>query len=180
MLPPGRQRTERCSYWACNGPAERHRRDTGKELIALQRANGGWGQTEQLPSDAYATGETLYALHETGMLATQPAYRRGVEYLAHAAPRTARGKLKRAQPGFSPTSKAAFRMVTISGFPTARPRGPSSHSHSPHNKVGRRKSEGDMVRSVRSRSPWISGRMKERELRSVSPYHVDSGIGSQA
>ena len=26
-----------------------------QELIALQRADGGWGQTNELPNDAYAT-----------------------------------------------------------------------------------------------------------------------------
>jgi len=40
-----------------------------------------WGQTDNLPSDAYATGEALWALHESGMPATDAAYRRGVNYL---------------------------------------------------------------------------------------------------
>ena len=53
-----------------------------KELIALQRADGGWAQTPYLASDAYATGQVLYALHETGYSsADDPAYRRGVEFL---------------------------------------------------------------------------------------------------
>jgi hypothetical protein len=35
-----------------------------------------------MESDAYATGEALYALHEGGGVpANDPAYRRGVEYL---------------------------------------------------------------------------------------------------
>ena len=37
-----------------------------KELIALQRPDGGWAQTPYLASDAYATGQVLYTLHETG------------------------------------------------------------------------------------------------------------------
>lgn len=52
-----------------------------KELLAKQRAEGGWGQTDHLAADAYATGEALWALHESGMAATDAAYRRGVEYL---------------------------------------------------------------------------------------------------
>ena len=52
-----------------------------RELIALQRTDGGWGQTENLRTDAYATAESLWALHDAGMLATDPVYRRGVEYL---------------------------------------------------------------------------------------------------
>ena len=55
--------------------------DRVKQLIALQRPNGGWGQTGNLASDAYATGELLYALNETGMAAIQTVYRRGVDFL---------------------------------------------------------------------------------------------------
>jgi ankyrin repeat protein len=53
-----------------------------KELIALQRPDGGWAQTPYLASDAYATGQVLYTLHETGFSsADDPAFRRGVEFL---------------------------------------------------------------------------------------------------
>src|SRR5947207_10237709 len=55
--------------------------DRVKQFAALQRADGGWGQTEALASDAYATGEALYALHEAGMAAADPVYRRGVDHL---------------------------------------------------------------------------------------------------
>lgn len=53
-----------------------------KELIALQRPDGGWAQTPYLASDAYATGQVLYTLHETGFSsADDPIFRRGVEFL---------------------------------------------------------------------------------------------------
>lgn len=52
-----------------------------KELIGLQRPDGGWAQTPYLASDAYATGQVLYTLHETGSSANDPAFRRGVEFL---------------------------------------------------------------------------------------------------
>ena len=53
-----------------------------KELIALQHSDGGWAQTPYLASDAYATGQVLYTLHETGYSsADDPAFRRGVEFL---------------------------------------------------------------------------------------------------
>ncbi|MBS1857315.1 MAG: ankyrin repeat domain-containing protein [Acidobacteria bacterium] len=52
-----------------------------RQLVARQRPCGGWGQTDDLPADAYATGEALYALHEGGMSPSDPVYRRGVEYL---------------------------------------------------------------------------------------------------
>ena len=53
-----------------------------KELTALQRPDGGWAQTPWLPSDAYATGQVLYMLQETGASAKNSAVvRRGVEFL---------------------------------------------------------------------------------------------------
>ena len=53
-----------------------------KELAAAQRADGGWSQLATMGSDAYATGEALYALNAAGnMAATHPVYRKGVKYL---------------------------------------------------------------------------------------------------
>ena len=52
-----------------------------RKLAALQREDGGWGQTPDLPSDAYATGQALYTMHELGVPVNDPAYRRGVQYL---------------------------------------------------------------------------------------------------
>lgn len=51
-------------------------------LIQLQRADGGWGQLAGLDSDAYATGQSLYALLEGAQLpANHDAIRRGLDYL---------------------------------------------------------------------------------------------------
>ncbi|HWC98437.1 MAG TPA: ankyrin repeat domain-containing protein [Candidatus Sulfopaludibacter sp.] len=53
-----------------------------KALIAAQRPDGGWAQNRNLSSDAYATGQTLWALREAGALSvTDPAYQRGVKFL---------------------------------------------------------------------------------------------------
>lgn len=52
-----------------------------RQLVSRQRADGGWGQTDPLPADAYATGEALWALHESAMTQSDPVYRRGVDYL---------------------------------------------------------------------------------------------------
>jgi hypothetical protein len=52
-----------------------------QELVAKQGSDGGWGQTDNLPADAYATGEALWALHEAGVPASDSVYRRGVNYL---------------------------------------------------------------------------------------------------
>jgi hypothetical protein len=54
---------------------------TVNELFALQRADGGWAQNAQMASDAYATGQTLYALALAGQTAERPAVKRGVDFL---------------------------------------------------------------------------------------------------
>jgi len=52
------------------------------ELLNKQRPDGGWGQLQTLASDAYATGQVLVALNETGAITpTEPAYQRGVDFL---------------------------------------------------------------------------------------------------
>jgi N-acyl-D-amino-acid deacylase len=52
------------------------------DLLAQQRDDGGWAQTSNMKSDAYATGQSLYALHQAGGLsASHQAYRAGVAYL---------------------------------------------------------------------------------------------------
>ena len=54
----------------------------GHALLATQQADGGWEQEPGLGSDAYATGQALVALHESGCLsADDPRYRRGVQFL---------------------------------------------------------------------------------------------------
>lgn len=52
-----------------------------KELIAAQKADGGWADLPTMESTAYATGKSLVALHIAGMVASDPAYRRGVDWL---------------------------------------------------------------------------------------------------
>jgi hypothetical protein len=52
-----------------------------KELLALQRKDGGWAQTPYLESDAYATGQVLFTLRELGLAPMDPAIKRGVTYL---------------------------------------------------------------------------------------------------
>jgi cytochrome c551/c552 len=52
------------------------------DLLAIQRDDGGWGQDETMGSDAYATGEALVALRESGAVApADRAYRKGIEFL---------------------------------------------------------------------------------------------------
>jgi len=53
-----------------------------RALVTMQRADGGWSQLPLTESDAYATGQVLYALHTAGrMSVTDPVYQKGVDYL---------------------------------------------------------------------------------------------------
>ena len=57
-------------------------RDAASKLMALQRRDGGWAQLPTLAIDAYATGQALTVLAETGGLSvTDQAYQRGVQFL---------------------------------------------------------------------------------------------------
>ncbi|MGZ3457726.1 MAG: ankyrin repeat domain-containing protein [Archangium sp.] len=52
-----------------------------KELLALQRADGGWADLPSLNSGPFATGQSLVALHTAGLPVTDSAYQRGVQFL---------------------------------------------------------------------------------------------------
>ena len=52
-----------------------------RELLALQRADGGWADLPSMSSNAYATGKALFALQTAGLAVSDPAYRHGMEFL---------------------------------------------------------------------------------------------------
>ena len=57
-------------------------RKAARELLAEQRPDGGWSQIPSLASDAYATGQALVALKESGALgATDAASKRATQFL---------------------------------------------------------------------------------------------------
>jgi hypothetical protein len=69
--------------WA--GAARDSMKKASYALLSEQRPDGGWAQLPTLTSDAYATGQALAALKESGSLAvTDAAYRRGVQYLVNS------------------------------------------------------------------------------------------------
>jgi hypothetical protein len=66
--------------WA--GGNKENIRKAARALLAEQRSNGGWAQIPTLESDAYATGQALVALQDSGALgASDPAYKRGIQFL---------------------------------------------------------------------------------------------------
>src|SRR5262249_50547281 len=57
-------------------------RRAARELLAEQRSDGGWAQLSSLASDAYATGQALVALNQSGARGVSAAaYKRGVQFL---------------------------------------------------------------------------------------------------
>jgi hypothetical protein len=54
---------------------------TTDEILAMQQGDGGWRQNAEMTSDAYATGQTLYALSLAGYTAERPEIRRAVDFL---------------------------------------------------------------------------------------------------
>jgi hypothetical protein len=67
--------------WA-NASASETAKKAAHALSALQCADGGWSQFPGLESDAYATGQALYALRISGRVpATDAVHRKGIDYL---------------------------------------------------------------------------------------------------
>ena len=80
-----------------------------RDLLASQRADGGWAQTSSMASDAYATGSALVALHAAGTGSGDAAYRRGVRFLLET--QLADGSW------FVPTRAHPTQIYFESGFP---------------------------------------------------------------
>lgn len=80
-----------------------------QRLLAKQRANGGWAQLDGLESDAYATGQALYALQSAGGVSVDDeSVQRGLQFLL--ATQTTKGSWhvrRRAYP-FQRTYDGAF------------------------------------------------------------------------
>jgi ankyrin repeat protein len=67
-------------YWT--GTPATVLRERAAGLLARQRDDGGWAQLVTLESDAYATGQALYALVQSGAIqTTDSAYTRGMRLL---------------------------------------------------------------------------------------------------
>ncbi len=83
-------------------------------LLALQRADGGWSQTvPELKSDAFATGQTLYALSLAGFTALRPEIQRGINFLvATQKPDGSWPMTSRATPDGSPGSATLLTPIT--------------------------------------------------------------------
>jgi ankyrin repeat protein len=99
-------------YWGGGNPSECG--DAAKSLLALQRADGGWGELPHMPSDAYSTGEALVALNEAGGVpVTDAAWRKGLQYLLSTQQADGSWHVKTRMVSPAPVSPPFFE----SGFP---------------------------------------------------------------
>lgn len=81
-----------------------------EDLLKRQRDDGGWSQTEELESDAYATGTVLVALHEAGGLeTTDERYQKGLQFLLSTQEPDGSWKVK--------TRSRPIQVYFESGFP---------------------------------------------------------------
>jgi len=69
--------------WGCRllGACQEELKDARQAVLDAQRADGGWGQTPEMESDAYATGTALFVLLDTGLPAGDPKLQLGIAYL---------------------------------------------------------------------------------------------------
>ena len=94
-------------HWLGGNAATLHA--MGKTLAGAQHADGGWGQNRNLASDAYATGETLYALKESGFLsASDPAYQKGAKFLLSTQCEDGSWYVRSRAPKFQPYFQSGF------------------------------------------------------------------------
>jgi mono/diheme cytochrome c family protein len=78
-------------------------------LIQEQRADGGWGQLAGLASDAFATGQSLYALIQAGVVtAGQSTIPRGIEFLVRTQEADGTWHVRRRAHPFQPPMDSGF------------------------------------------------------------------------
>jgi hypothetical protein len=74
-------------------------------LMARQNDDGGWGQLQDAPSDAYATGQVTYVLTLAGVPADGEALRRAIDYLVRTQQPDGSWPMNpRAHPGATPST----------------------------------------------------------------------------
>jgi ankyrin repeat protein len=92
--------------WAGSDEATLRRLSTA--MIAHQRPDGGWSQRHELDSDAYATGQTLYALAESGFSTKDPVYEKGVRFLLGTQKDDGSWFVRSRAPKFQPYFESGF------------------------------------------------------------------------
>lgn len=92
--------------WADANPALR--KELAQRLKKRQRADGGWSQQPEMSSDAYATGQVLWALSEAGSGPGDKAYDRGARWLRAMQKPDGSWHVKSRGYGFQPYRETGF------------------------------------------------------------------------
>lgn len=93
--------------WAGETPAGLKR--IANELIAQQRSDKGWGSLPGLESDAFATGQTMYALREGAKIpVSHPAIHGGIEFLLRTQAADGTWHVRRRTHPFQPPMESSF------------------------------------------------------------------------
>ena len=67
--------------WAGSDVATDEVIKASRDLLGMQKTDGGWSQLPGYESDAYSTGEAVFALHEAGIPVTDKAWQKGIQFL---------------------------------------------------------------------------------------------------
>lgn len=88
-----------------------------KHLQSKQNADGGWGQTKEMPSDAWATGQAIYALSHAGLKPDDVSIARARDFLV----RTQRhdGSWSMTSRPAKPGGEGAQNLIPITGAGSA-------------------------------------------------------------
>jgi ankyrin repeat protein len=79
-----------------------------RELLAVQRPDGGWSDLDSMESTPYATGKALYALQIAGLSASGAAYKRAVQFLLNTQQEDGSWYTKTRAMAFQPYFDAGF------------------------------------------------------------------------
>jgi ankyrin repeat protein len=80
-----------------------------KAIVAAQRPDGGWAQRAEFQSDAYATGQTLFALASTGVMSpNSQVYQKGVKFLLSRQHGDGSWFVRSRSPKFQPFFESGF------------------------------------------------------------------------
>jgi ankyrin repeat protein len=79
-----------------------------RDLLATQRADGGWSDLASMQSSAYATGKSLVALRTAGLPISDAAYQRGVRFLLSTQEEDGSWYVKSRAMAFQPYFDAGF------------------------------------------------------------------------
>jgi len=71
------------------GSSQASKTAVAQKLLAIQNNDGGWSQLPTMTSDAYASGQSLYALAESGTVDINgQAFQKGIDYLLRTQEKT--------------------------------------------------------------------------------------------